>query len=247
MWSIHMRDLSDNADSLLLQLLKRDQIFVSLGLVLLPLIAWMNLVRMPDMSASFTSLAAMWGVMMIAMMIPSAAPMILVFAAVNRRRGRGVSTWIFLSGYVLIWSSFSVLAAALQATLHNLALLSSDMSILSPLASGVLIAAAGVYQLTSLKKSCLGKCAGPLDFVMTNWREGRKGALVMGVHHGLYCLGCCWLLMALLFVTGIMNLAWVAVIAGFIFAEKIFLPRKMSSIAGFVLVAIGVLTAARVI
>lgn len=243
-----MRDLSDNADSLLTQLLKCEQIFVSLGLVLLPLIAWANLFQMSaDMPASFASLAAMWGVMMIAMMVPSAAPMILVFAAVNRRRGRGVSTWIFLSGYVLIWSSFSVLAAALQATLHNLALLSSDMSIISPLVSGVLISAAGVYQLSSLKKSCLGKCAGPLDFVMTNWREGRVGALVMGIHHGLYCLGCCWVLMGLLFVTGIMNMIWVAVIASFIFAEKIFLPGRMSSAAGLILVALGVLTAAGVI
>lgn len=243
-----MKDLRDNADSLLLQLLKRDQIFVSFGLVLLPLIAWINFVQMSaDITASFTSLAAMWAVMMIAMMIPSAAPMILVFSAVNRKRGDGVSSWIFLSGYVLIWSSFSALAAALQSALNNFALLSADMSILSPLISGVLIAAAGVYQLTSLKNSCLGKCASPLDFVMTNWREGKAGALVMGIHHGLYCLGCCWLLMGLLFVTGIMNLIWVAVIAGFIFAEKIFLSRRASSAAGLILIAIGILVAARMI
>ena len=240
-----MKDLSDNADSLLTQLLKRDQIFVSLGLVLLPLIAWTNLFQISaEMSASFSSLAAMWAVMMIAMMIPSAGPMILVFSAVNRKRGGGVSSWIFVSGYVLVWFLFSVLAAALQSTLQGLALLSGNMSILSPFVSGVLISAAGVYQLTSLKNSCLGKCAGPLDFVMTNWREGKAGALVMGIHHGLYCLGCCWLLMGLLFVTGIMNLIWVAVIAGFIFAEKIFLPRRMSGAAGLILIATGILVAA---
>lgn len=244
--------------------LKRDQLFVFLGLVLLAAIAWAYLlhlnsamasesmdkmigdVTMPQMqpwdTKDVAAIAIMWSVMMIAMMLPSAAPMILIFSTVNRKRQLSgtpfVPTWIFLSGYLLVWIGFSLIAAGAQWGLHNLSLISLGMKIINPLASGIVLIAAGVYQFTPIKDVCLKNCHSPLDFIMGNWQDGKPGALFMGLQHGKYCVGCCWAFMILLFVGGVMNLLWVAMIAIFVFIEKV-VSHRSSKFAGFLLVVWG--------
>jgi predicted metal-binding membrane protein len=193
-------------------------------------------------------LVVMWSVMMVAMMIPTAAPMILVFAAVHRQRaargGAVVPTGIFVLGYIVVWTAFSIAASLMQATLHGVAILSPAMAMRSPLLGGTLLVAAGVFQWTPLKRACLATCRSPLSFVMRGWREGGRGAFVMGLRHGLFCLGCCWALMSLLFVAGVMNLLWVAVIALAVLAEKV-LPNGdgIGRLAGVALVVVGVVVA----
>ena len=190
-------------------------------------------------------LFAMWAVMMVAMMVPSAAPMVLAFLGVNRRRqatGRQfVPVGIFLGGYLAIWTAYSAVATLAQWGLHKAALLSPAMAATSPFLGGGLLVAAGIFQWTPLKHMCLKGCRSPLSFVMSEWRDGRAGAFIMGLRHGSYCVGCCWVLMALLFVAGVMNLLWVAVIALFVMAEKA-LPRGelLGHVAGVALVAAGV-------
>ena len=181
----------------------------------------------------------MWAVMMVAMMLPAAAPMILVFATVNRKRRESpgaapyVNTTLFVLAYLAVWGAFSVAAALAQWALHAAALLSEDAMQAAPLAGAVLLAAAGIYQVTPLKYACLARCQTPIGFLLGEWRDGNRGAVVMGLRHGLFCLGCCWVLMALLFVGGVMNLAWVAAIAAFVLIEKV-LPagRLVSVISG---------------
>jgi len=190
-------------------------------------------------------LFVMWAVMMVAMMVPSAAPMVLTFLAVNQRRQAAtqpfVPVGVFLAGYLAVWTAFSALAALTQWRLHEAALLSSMMAANSARLSGGLLLAAGLFQWTPLKRACLKGCRSPLTFLMTEWREGTAGAFIMGLRHGAACVGCCWVLMALLFVAGVMNLLWVAVIALFVLAEKI-LPKGeiLSRIAGIALAAWGV-------
>jgi len=189
-------------------------------------------------------LALMWIVMMIAMMIPSVAPVILLFAGVSRkRRMQGVPAApvaVFTLGYLLAWTGYAVLAALTQSVLHSAALLSPAMSSASPLLGGAILIVAGVYQWMPLKGACLSHCRSPLGFFSTEWREGVSGALRMGFRHGSYCVGCCWALMALLFVAGVMNLVWVAVIAGFVLAEKL-VPngRLLGRITGAALAGFG--------
>ncbi len=189
-------------------------------------------------------LFVMWAVMMVAMMVPSAAPMILTFLDVNRRRetaGRPfVPVGFFLAGYLAIWTTYSAVATLAQWGLHKAALLSPAMAATSPLLNGGLLIAAGIFQWTPLKHVCLKGCRSPLSFLMSEWREGKAGAFIMGLRHGSYCVGCCWVLMALLFVAGVMNLLWVAVIALFVMAEKS-LPRGdlLGNVAGVALVAAG--------
>jgi predicted metal-binding membrane protein len=205
---------------------------------------------MPHMQSwhvmDFLSMFLMWAIMMVAMMVPSAAPMMLLFATVNRRRQEQerpyVPTAIFLSGYLLVWIGFSVLATLVQWRLHEAALLSSIVVRTSPMLGGVLLLAAGIFQWTPLKYTCLMHCRSPLSFLMTDWREGYRGALTMGVKHGSYCTGCCWFLMALLFVAGVMNLLWVTTITAFILVEKA-VPRgdRVGRVAGVVLSLAGLL------
>ena len=144
------------------------------------------------------------------MMIPSAAHMILTFAMVNRKRREQerpfVPTSLFMSGYLVVWCAFSLVAALAQWALHGAALLSPMMESTSPLLGGTLLIGAGVFQWTPFKRSCLNHCRSPLQFLLTDWREGRMGALWMGIKHGAYCTGCCWMLMALLFVAGVLVL-----------------------------------------
>jgi predicted metal-binding membrane protein len=187
----------------------------------------------------------MWAVMMVAMMVPSAVPMIQGFVAVNERRRNSsrpvIPVGVFVLGYIVAWTSFSAAAALAQWGLHRAALLSPMMVSTSPILSGGLLLAAGIFQWTPLKRACLRNCRSPLTFLMSGWRDGTAGAFFMGLHHGAYCVGCCWALMVLLFVVGVMNLLWVAVIALFVIAEKV-LPRGelIAHIAGVALVAVGI-------
>jgi predicted metal-binding membrane protein len=176
----------------------------------------------------FGYMFVMWAVMMIAMMLPSATPMILLFARVRAKRQKSgrpyAPTAAFVSGYLLAWIAASMLATALNWGLHIGGALSSMMGQVSPVIGGILLIAAGVYQWTPLKNACLDHCRSPLTFLIQNWRDGITGATMMGLHHGIYCIGCCWLLMALLFVLGVMNLVWVAILTVIVLSEKL-LPQ----------------------
>jgi predicted metal-binding membrane protein len=189
-------------------------------------------------------LFVMWAVMMVAMMVPSVAPLVLMFARANRqKRGGHVigSAAILLLGYLFVWTGFSVLATLAQWRLHSAGLLSPVMVSTSSVLGGLLLVAAGVFQLTPLKRACLVRCRSPLSFLMSEWREGRWGTLVMGLKHGAYCVGCCWILMGLLFVAGIMNLLWVAAVAIFILAEKAASKGEtFGRIAGAALIVAGI-------
>jgi predicted metal-binding membrane protein len=167
---------------------------------------------------------AMWVVMMVGMMTASAAPVILLFARTHAARStsrRPSAVFLFGAGYLLVWTSFSAIAALAQWALHRLALLSPMMMTSSARLGGAILIAAGVYQLTPFKSACLAHCRSPLGFLLSHWRDGRSGALRMGITHGLYCLGCCWALMGVLFVVGVMNLVWVAAMTIFVLLEKI--------------------------
>jgi predicted metal-binding membrane protein len=198
----------------------------------------------PWQSADILLLFIMWAAMMVAMMVPSAAPMVLAFVSVNQRRqaaGRVfVPVGIFLAGYLAIWTAYSAFATLAQWGLHKAALLSPAMTATSPLLNGALLIAAGIFQWTPLKRGCLKGCRSPLSFLMSEWRDGKAGAFIMGLRHGSYCVGCCWILMALLFVAGVMNLLWVAVITVFVLAEKT-VPRGelLGHFAGVALVLTG--------
>jgi predicted metal-binding membrane protein len=189
---------------------------------------------------------AMWWVMMVAMMLPSAAPMLLLFARANRtqkRRDRPyVATGFFAAGYVAAWGGFSLLAAALQWGLEQLDLLGPMMTATNYWLGGAILLAAGLWQLTPLKGVCLRHCRSPLSFLMQQWRPGRFGAFRMGLEHGAYCLGCCWFLMGLLFFGGIMNLFWIAGLALFVLLEKtIPMGQWFGRIAGVCFAVWGVL------
>ncbi|MBI3196862.1 MAG: DUF2182 domain-containing protein [Rhodospirillales bacterium] len=200
----------------------------------------------PKGAADLLLLLVMWLVMMTGMMLPSAAPMILAFAKVNqnhRARGRPyVPTALFTAGYLLVWGGFGVAATLAQWALERAALLSAmDMTTDSRWLGGLLFVAAGLYQVTPVKQACLRLCWSPLDFVANHWRDGSGGALRMGMTHGLYCLGCCWVLMLLLFVGGVMNLLWVAALSAIVLAEKLLPPGPwFSRISSALLVAYGI-------
>ena len=246
--------------------LRRDRIVVLSGLALITALAWAYVsslasdmqnnvemateMAMPQMqeawdATDFALTFVMWAVMMVAMMTPSAAPMILMFAGINRRRQEQqfsyVPTSVFLLGYLVVWAAFSILATAAQWGLHAASLLSPMMVSTTPILGGILLLVAGIYQWTPLKHACLSKCRSPLGFVLNEWREDKWGAFLMGLKHGTYCTGCCWPLMALLFVAGVMNLLWVAAIAGFILLEKMApAGQRMGQAAGALMITGGV-------
>lgn len=191
-------------------------------------------------------LFTMWVIMMLAMMLPSALPMILLHAAVLKKyKEKSPSqNWtipILVAGYLSVWVLFSLIATALQALLENLALLSPMMVSTSPQFGGLILIMAGIYQLTPLKNACLAHCKSPISYITENWLPGLSGAYRMGARHGLYCVGCCWILMALLFVGGVMNLLWIALISLFILLEKTApLGSKIGRVfSGFCLMALG--------
>jgi len=200
--------------------------------------AWLYLLSGPAMGGMSWSwkewllLFIMWAVMMVAMMLPSAAPVILLFSRTATTRSAAA---FFTIGYLLVWWGFSAVAASAQLGLHSVAMT------LNPIAGAAILIAAGVYQWLPVKQVCLQHCRSPLGFLMSSWRDGRRGALIMGMTHGAFCVGCCWMLMALLFVTGVMNLAWVAALAGIVLVEKVFPGGPfIARFAGVVLVAAGV-------
>ena len=232
----------------LTKLLRQDRAIVIAGAAAISVLGWsylvyegwamqhMDLVSMAMPSTGAWGLAdllmvfAMWTIMMIATMVPSVTPMLLTFATINRSRhanGRVfVPLWVFLTGYLTLWTGFSVAATLGQWGLHSLALISPMMLGTSPLLGSLLLMAAGVYQWTPLKNACLRHCRMPLQFLLTCWQDGTAGAFFMGLRHGIYCLGCCWLLMTVLFAVGVMNLAWIAALSVFVLVEKI-IPRGL--------------------
>jgi len=198
----------------------------------------------PWTAADFALNVAIWWVMMPGMMLPSAAPMILTFATVNRRkRTRGqpfVPTAVFTAGYLAAWGLFGIAATLADWGLEQTALMSPMTQRLTPALGAALIVVAGVYQLTPFKYVCLTHCRSPLAFVLHHWRDGQAGALRMGFDHGLYCLGCCWFLMALLFAAGTMSLLWMAAITAFVLAEKLFpAGQRIARVSGLAMIAFG--------
>jgi len=262
------------AEAALETVLKRDRMVVGAALLALTVLAWgyvlwlaatmsmgapassMPGMDMPGMNIgpsthawnlsdlSFTF--AMWAVMMIGMMTPSAAPMILLYARVGRQakvQGKpfAAAGW-FAGGYLLAWTGFAALASLAQAALADAALITPMLNLVNRVAAGAVLIAAGLYQFTPLKYACLSQCQAPLQFLQRHggFKRDLSGALQLGLRHGLYCIGCCWALMALLFVGGVMNVLWIAALSALVLLEKIppagwFLPRA----AGLVLIAAG--------
>ena len=183
----------------------------------------------------------MWAVMMGAMMLPSAAPMIFAHRKIVDRRGSTSENLVFIGAYLLVWGAFSVAAVGLQWWLQWIGQLSHMLVVPDDQTAGVILIIAGMSQWTTLKYKCLGKCRTPIGFLTTEWRSGAQGALVMGLRHGSFCVGCCWALMALLFVFGVMNLAAIGALASLVAAEKL-LPHGevLAKIGGLGLTTWGV-------
>ena len=163
----------------------------------------------------------MWGVMMAAMMLPSSLPMILTFVHLSRRGGEPARAGSFVAAYLFVWLAFSAMATAAQWALQALEWVNPMIVSTSTWFTGALLLIEGIYQFSSLKRLCLSRCRTPIGFLLGEWRRGTRGAFVMGTRHGLFCLGCCWALMALLFVGGVMNLAWIAALSVAVAFEKL--------------------------
>jgi predicted metal-binding membrane protein len=236
-------------------LVRRDRHLVGLALCAVTAVAWIDLAYMArDMGAPgtmvhwspgyFAAMFAMWAIMMLGMMIPSAAPAILLVSALRRRSHAGGlgATALFTAGYLIAWTGFSLLATTAQLALSEASLLSSLMTSEGPELGALLFIAAGLYQFSPLKRACLSKCRSPAQFLVEHWRDTRLGPLVVGVEHGAYCVGCCWAVMALLFVFGVMNLLWVALLAAFVLMEKL-VPSgpRIGAWSGIVMLGVGVL------
>ena len=263
------------ADAAIEAVLRRDRVIVAAALVMLTALAWayvwwlgtdmdmggmdMSGFRMipagmglmmptsaPWTATEFAFVFAMWAVMMIGMMAPSATPMILIYARVGRQAARQgkplAASAYFAAGYLLTWTGFAVAATSAQWALERAALLTPMMAAASDMFSGAVLIAAGVYQWTPLRDVCLRQCESPLLFIQRHggFRSDLLGTLALGARHGAYCIGCCWVLMALLFVGGVMNVLWIAAIAILVLAEKV-IPagRVISRIAGVGLFAGG--------
>jgi predicted metal-binding membrane protein len=229
--------------SVLEALLRRDRLAVLAGLIGAIALSWLYLVPVSrDMYGTMDGLSAwmmegtwdgryllliflMWVVMMVGMMLPSAAPTLLLFANILRKSDSQnapvARTYAFAGGYLMAWTTFSLAATLLQWALAETALLSPMMISTSPALGASILIAAGVYQWTPFKQTCLRHCRSPADYLSRHWRPGFSGALRLGVSHGLYCVGCCWVLMLLLFFGGVMSLTWIAAITIFVLLEKL--------------------------
>ncbi len=204
-----------------------------------------DMAMMPTMGMGAPLFLAIWVAMMVAIMFPTAAPMILTFASVQagkRRQERPfVPTWLFVGAYLLVWSALGILAYGGAIAAERLAGRSMWLMDHGARIGGGILIIAGIYQLTPLKRLCLSRCRSPLAFIMSSWREGHGGAVRMGVEHALYCTGCCWLLFVILFPLGMLNVAALAVVTALIFAEKSLpIGRQLSWVAAAVLVVYGV-------
>ena len=250
----------DRGPTLLESAVRHDRTPLVVLLIVIPLACWWWIVVMArDMYGPMRGASAwmmtpswdaphllllwtMWAVMMTGMMLPSASPTLLLYGAAARRRdGAGAARHIYALaiGYLVVWALFSMVVTAVQRTLATLLLVSPMMELTSPTAGAVLLLVAGAYQLTPLKRACLNTCQSPLGFLMRHWRTGLDGAFRMGIEHGIYCLGCCWALMLLLFVGGVMNLTVIAALTAFVAFEKIapFGPQG-ARVSGALLVAV---------
>lgn len=216
-----------SAPDLTSRVLGHQRLIVAAGVALLAALAWWFVVDGAGVAGPmsmaepppFPALVLMWWVMMVAMMLPSATPAILLYARVRQSRGGdgGVTqTWVFVAGYAAIWLLFSLAAAGLQYLA-----IGASMALGDPSAEAIVLIAAGLYQLSPLKSACLGQCRAPAQFISRHWRPGAAGAVRLGALHGAYCVGCCWMLMALLFVGGVMNLWWVVALAFLVALEKL--------------------------
>jgi predicted metal-binding membrane protein len=172
--------------------------------------------------ASFVMMFIMWAVMMAAMMLPSAMPTILLHAKLMQNRQQQNYSILFVCGYLALWTAFSAAATLLQWILHSRGLLSVIVASNNRLFSGVVLIGAGIYQWLPLKTACLNRCRSPLSFLIASWKDGANGAWQMGLQHGFYCVACCWALMLVLFVVGVMNLLWIVMLSVYVLLEKIF-------------------------
>ncbi len=250
---------------LLAFILKRDQIILLGGLVVVAGLSWVYMIHvawgmndfanghanatLPSVHSwsawDFANAVVMWGIMMLAMMLPALSPWVLALGEVTRERDtRSVplpKAGAFLLGYGTVWLAYSILAAASQWLLQWVALLSHNWMTMSPILAGAVLIIAGIYQWTPLRDACMSHCRSPFGFFLSNWAEGSRGAYTMGVRHGLYCVGCCWALMALAFVFGVMNLLWMALMAAFLLLERtIFTGAWLGKAAGVCLMAWGI-------
>ena len=250
------------------QVLQRERAIIAAGLAALVLLSWFYLWQgagmgmsaldmtslslfphlqedmMGEMDPAWPVVAAMWWVMMVAMMTPSAAPLVLLYGRVLRHHAAadanaGIPSLFVAAGYLSVWLVFSLVAASLQEALLGAGHLSGMMLWSKSAAlSATVLAAAGAYQLSPLKQACLAQCRSPVQFLTRYWRPGRAGAFLMGVRHGAYCVGCCWLLMALLFVGGVMNLLWIAALTSIVLVEKMSpTGDRIGKVLGVVLIA----------
>jgi predicted metal-binding membrane protein len=246
--------------------LRRDRLTVLIALFILCVLSWLYIIYLYDqmypmnmdallfampMTANWSwtdclLLFLMWFVMMIAMMTPSIAPLVLIFALINRKRQRQqnpfVPTGYLLGGYFFVWAVFSLFATLLQWILQQFSLLNPEMTTTSKIVGGTILVLAGIFQFTPLKDTCLRQCRSPISFIHQYWKDGKSGAFKMGMQNGIYCLGCCWILMLLLFVSGIMNILWIVLISLFVLIEKVLTSVKaIPVVAAITLIAYGVI------
>jgi len=240
---------------------QRDKLIIVIALVLVSLLAWvitvqqshgmgLGLITMsmtmgqPFTPASAALYVALWGVMMVAMMFPALAPMAALFSTVSRQQPQErqpfAAAWIFVAGYAVLWTLTGSAAYAGDMAIQTLPEFFPVLNARGMTIGGATLIAAGLYQMTPLKDLCLSKCRSPLGFLLNHWQGGHWGAFRMGLHHGAYCLGCCWSLMAVLFVVGTMNLIWMAVLSVVIFLEKVLRHGPIvGKLVGLSLMALG--------
>ena len=250
-------------------MLARNNLFIFIALVLLSGLAWVMTVQQADgmgwgmftcsmtmgmpfsVSNAFLYIA-LWGVMMVAMMLPAMTPIIEVFQAMARRRRERAlpftPVWVFVAGYLVLWTLTGSVGYAADLAIQSLPAQFPALRTYGMVIGGVTLIAAGIYQLTPLKYLCLSQCRSPMGFLLSSWRDGHWGAFRMGMDHGFYCLGCCWSLMAVLFVVGSMNLVWMGILSAVIFVEKI-APQGViiGRATGIVLIVLGVALSAGIV
>ncbi|MBI3371987.1 MAG: DUF2182 domain-containing protein [Betaproteobacteria bacterium] len=238
---------------------RRDFVIVGSGLAAVIVVSWAWQVRMslqmqelaqgvPSWQWTPGAILAtffMWATMMVAMMLPTALPFIRTYwglaGARSSQASRTSGTIAFVSGYLIAWAVFSAAATLLQILLHQRGLLSPNMSIAGTGLSGVVALAAGIYQFTPMKTACARKCRTPIGFFVARWRDGVGGAIAVGIEHGLYCVGCCWLLMATMFVAGVMSLAWMAMLTAIMLIEKLpSVGERFGGAIGWIGIAAGI-------
>ena len=233
--------MASSAADLTTRLLRYERVLIACTVALLAAFGWAFLLRgmaMRPAPLPLTALIVMWWLMMLAMMLPSATPAVLLSARVREARSDDLAiaqTWVFLAGYLAVWLAFSIAAALFQSLVAR-----SSMTLQSSAAKSAVLILAGLYQLSPFKSACISQCRSPGEFISRHWRPGLAGAVRLGVLHGAYCVGCCWMLMALLFVGGVMNLLWVIGLTALVAGEKLLSAElQLPRISGAVLLLWG--------